>query len=178
MTRTSRAHGIAMGRMAMTVLIGTVALIDGCATAQSPISEPTAPDTSADALPLETQASADRLHEIAGCLLLYYSQYGQLPDTLDVLRDDATLACPPLVSPTSGKAYVYHRPPLPMGPRPGALLIHEPVPYASASQVFGEPVHWALLVDAEQGGASLGTQVIFVAAREIRTAQQRAQHRR
>jgi hypothetical protein len=120
--------------------------------------------------PLDTQASAARLHEIAGCLLLYHVKHGRLPQKLSALRDDPSLNCPPLVSPDNGKAYVYHNPPLHMAARPGALLIHDPGVYAPASESFGEPVHWALLIDDESLHGTLGTQVIFVAAREIQSA--------
>ena len=159
------------------VLIGALAWASGCQTTQTTArssADASPPREDGPVAPLDTQASAERLHEIAGSLLLYYVKHQKLPDKLTELTDDAALDCPPLVSPTSGQAYVYHHPPLPMRARPGALLIHEPAPYGPGSEAFDEPVHWAMLIDDRPGQTAPVTQVIFVAAREITEARRRA----
>ena len=171
--RPGRIHGPAV--LAAVVLIA----VQGCATTPSDRTTSTPPNAPPDAgraattesAPIDTQASAARLHEIAGSLLLYHVKYQRLPARLTELTDDPSLDCPPLVSPESGRPYVYHMPPRRLLGRPGALLIHDPTAYGPGSRQFGEPVHWALLIDQELASGPIGTQVIFVAAREIRAAE-------
>jgi len=96
-------------RLAWLVCCAAVlGLAAGCQSASSQVRKPC----------VEMDPCAERLHELCGHFLLYYSSHKHLPDNLDELRAQDPKSLPPLVCPASGKPYVYH-------PRPadGLLLL-------------------------------------------------------
>ena len=90
---------------------------------------------------------ADRLHQIAGHLLLYYSQKGKLPPTLAELQTETEGPgdLPPLVCPVSGKPYSYNPDGEDLPNRRGRVLVYD-----------SEPTHvgrrWGLVTPTETPG--------------------------
>ena len=98
---------------------------------------------------------ADRLHDLSGRLLLYYSLHQELPPTLDDLRGVDPAPMPPAVCPASGRPYVYNRAGLKIPGRDGLAVIYD-----------WSPVHagmrWCVLVEAAGPGEPLTARVIRV----------------
>jgi hypothetical protein len=105
---------------------------------------------------VEIDPCAERLHEICGHLLLYYSAAGTLPKNLADLRGASSDPLPPLVCPISGKPYVYNPEGLAVQGRRGRVVIYDAAP----------PIHggkrWAILADVGAGDKPLAARVILV----------------
>ena len=100
---------------------------------------------------------ADRLHDIAGHLLFYYSREGHLPDDLATLREQTPgpEKVPPFTCPISGEPYIYHRAGASVDGLRGELLAYD-----------SEPVHdgrrWALVMNRppERGSGPRDIRVV------------------
>jgi hypothetical protein len=111
-----------------------------------------------------TAPSAARLHAICGHVLEYYFLNKSLPPSLEDLRAVAT----PLVSPDSGKPYVYHQPSVKLAGRAGRLLVHDPT--EAEATVKGEPGTWAILITKPEGERYISTHVALIPTDEIDAA--------
>jgi hypothetical protein len=104
----------------------------------------------------ELDPCADRLHEICGNLLLYYSVSGTLPKGIADLKSVSSGPLPPLVCPVSGKPYVYNPVGLPAAAgRRGRLVIYDAEPSHSGKRC-------AILADIGAGDQPLSARVILV----------------
>ena len=103
----------------------------------------------------EFDPCADRLHEICGDLLLYYSAGGTLPKGLADLKSVSSGPLPPLVCPVSGKPYVYNPVGLPVAGRRGRLVIYDAEPSHSGKRC-------AILADVGAEDKPLSARVILV----------------
>ncbi|MCX5653260.1 MAG: hypothetical protein NTY65_01205 [Planctomycetota bacterium] len=104
---------------------------------------------------VETDPCADRLHEISGHLLLYYSTNGVLPDDLAGLNAATATPLPPLVCPTSGKPYVFSHEGLSVQGRRGRLVLYDTTPCHSGKR-------WAILAEVLAENQPLSARVILV----------------
>jgi hypothetical protein len=103
----------------------------------------------------ELDPCADRLHEISGRLLLYYSVAGKMPATLPDMKGVDSEPLPPLVCPVSGKPYVYNPVGLPIAGRRGRLVIYDAEPSHSGKRC-------AILADVGAEDKPLSARVILV----------------
>ncbi|HUT56430.1 MAG TPA: hypothetical protein VNA25_00995 [Phycisphaerae bacterium] len=98
---------------------------------------------------------ADRLHDICGQFLLYFSVEGEMPATLDDLNRMDSQTLPPLVCPISGKPYLYNKNGLRVPGRTGLLVLYD-----------AEPVHsgmrWGIMVEAGGAGQPLSGRVVLL----------------
>ena len=98
---------------------------------------------------------ADRLHDLCGQLLLYFSATGEMPATLDDLNRMDSQTLPPLVCPISGKPYLYNKDGLRVPGRAGLLVLYD-----------AEPVHsgmrWGIMVEAGGAGQPLSGRVVLL----------------
>lgn len=101
-----------------------------------------------------TDACAMRMHDISGYLLLYYTQYKRLPQTLEELAplaegdEEFSLVCP-----TSGKPYIF----VPQG-LGGAEQGRPLLMYEATSAHNG--IRWGMVADPTASGEPLMTYVI------------------
>ena len=107
---------------------------------------------------------AERLHDICGHLLLYYSTHGKLPPTPAELTSDDGLPLPPLVCPASGKPYVYNPDGVSIPNLPGRLVLYDPEPSHSG-------MRWGILVAPSADGASITARVILTDAAVPKSAE-------
>jgi len=95
---------------------------------------------------------ADRLHDISGRLLLYYSVRRQLPQRLADLSETSRAETLQLTCPVSGKPYVYTPEGLVVSGWPGRLIVHD-----------AQPCHtglcWGILAEAAKPGQPLVLRV-------------------
>jgi hypothetical protein len=101
------------------------------------------------------EACANRMQDILGQLLVYYSVTQQLPEVLEDLKNlDANI--PPLVCPVSGKPYIYNKNGLRVPSWPGLLVLYD-----------SEPTHaglrWGLFVQLGEPGQPLSGRPILLA---------------
>ena len=106
---------------------------------------------------------ADRLHDIAGHLLLYYSLNKRLPRTLDDLRAlGGSVESPSLDCPVSGKPYIYR--PEGLKVQAGRLVLYDAVPIHSA-------MRWGIIITEPKGDGPLAARVILLPERMIHAAE-------
>lgn len=121
------------------------ALGTGC---RMPAPAPPTPATGADIDPC-----AERLHDIAGQLLLYYAAHRELPERLDELVKTGSDSPLPLVCPLSGKPYAYSPEGLEVSGWPGRLIVYD-----------AEPCHagmrWGILAEPPRPGKPLVVRVV------------------
>ncbi len=103
---------------------------------------------------------AERLHNICGHLLLYYSTHRKLPPTLEGLHPTTGLPLPPLVCPVSEKPYVYDPDGVPIPNFPGRLVVYDPEPTHSG-------MRWGILVGASAGAPNITARVILVPEKDF-----------
>jgi len=98
---------------------------------------------------------AERLHDISGHLLIYYSANRRLPASLDELRALVGPDGPPLVCPLSGLPYTYD----PSGPevpgQPGRLLLYDSEPTHAGAR-------WGIVMAEPAGAAPLTSRVVLL----------------
>jgi len=126
---------------ALAILV--TAMAAGCET-----SAPQARRAGAEIVPC-----AERLHEICGHLLLYYSINGKLPERLADLKSTGPEPLPPLACPDSGKPYIYNRAGLAVPGRPGRLVLYDGGPCHSG-------MRWGILADVAADEQPLTTRVV------------------
>jgi len=112
---------------------------------------------------------ADRLHDLAGHLLVYYCLHGWLPPTLDDLSAAADPAqAPLLVCPASGEPYVYRPEGLAIEGQAARLVLYDAVPAHSG-------MGWAVACIEPTADGPLDTRVILLPGHVIRAAALQAQ---
>ena len=114
------------------------------------------PDSAAPASHSVLDPCAERLHEIAGRLLLYYSVNKRLPassDELNSMAGDGSAL--PLICPASGEAYLYRSQGLSVPGQPGKLVLYD----ATAAHHDGR---WGIVVSDNAPGSSLITRVVWI----------------
>jgi len=93
----------------------------GCRNLMAPTPQPSPRGTVAD-------PCGDRLQDLCGQLLRYYSEHRELPQSLaDLGKVGKEQPCP-TVCPVSGKSYVYDRSGLQVPGQPGQLIVYDPEP--------------------------------------------------
>jgi len=108
---------------------------------------------------------AERLHNISGCLLMYYARNKRLPRTLDDLRAEADPALlPPLVCPVSGKPYIYRPVGMPLQGQAGRLVLYDAVPIHSG-------MRWGVIVTEPKGDGPLAARVVLLSEQLIDAAE-------
>jgi len=136
--------------------LGLTALAAGCRTAAPTVRRPS----------VETDACAERLHDLCGRLLLHYSLHRRLPDTLEGLEAPARQVALPPVCPVSGKPYVYCPEGLHVPGRPGRLVLYDAAPSHSG-------MRWGVFVDPPEGGNQLITRVVLLPDELVASAEKR-----
>lgn len=108
----------------------------------------------ADGKPItNTDACANRMHELCGPLLLYYAQKHRLPKDLEELRQLPGVGdIPAFTCPVSGRPYVYDPSGLP-GTEPGSWVVL----YDPAASHSG--MRWAISITAKTASAPV-TKVV------------------
>ncbi len=141
-------------RAALVCWIGLAVLAAGCQTSEPPmVRRPS----------VRKDPCAERLHDLCGHLLLYYSTHGRLPPTLADLKPTGGLPLPPLVCPASEKPYVYDPTGLTIAHQPGRLVVYDPEPSHSG-------MRWGILVRKTTDGSSPTARVILVDEGEFTSA--------
>jgi len=100
---------------------------------------------------VQVDPCADRLHDICGDLLHYYSVHGNLPERLL----DAASGPQPALSltcPTSGKAYVYSATGIEIPGWPGRVVVHD-------AEACHSGVRWGILMETPQQGKAMVIRV-------------------
>ena len=103
-----------------------------------------------------TDPCADRLHELAGSLLHYYSRHGALPENLHGLQGMAgrgTLPAP--VCPVSGDPYIYRKNGVRLEDHVGKLVLYDAVP-AHAGMRLG-----VVLTTPKESGTMIAHVLLF-----------------
>ena len=102
-----------------------------------------------------TDPCAERLHDICGHLLLYYSLNRRLPDDLADLKSTDSGQLPPLVCPVSGRPYIYNPDGLPVPGRPGSLVLYDASPSHSG-------MRWGVLAGVAAESQPLAARVVLL----------------
>ena len=137
----------------MTIVVAT--LVAGCGSDGAPA--PSTDASIATAEPSAVDPCAERLHDLTGGLLLYYYQYGRLPESLAEVSAPG-LGLPVAECPTSGVPYAYDAEGIRLPERTERLILYEGV------QAHG-PYRWAVSVGEPDGSGQLQTKVIPVPER-------------
>jgi hypothetical protein len=137
------AGGVAVLAAALVAILAA-----GCQTS----AQRTTPSPHEDTL---TDPCADRLHDLCGRLLLYYSLRGEMPESLDDLASVDTAPMPPLVCPASGWAYAYNKDGLVLRGVPGRILVYDAVPAHGG-------MRWCIVADAAEPDQPLAARILQV----------------
>ena len=113
----------------------------------------TAPETRRPSL--QEDRCAQRLHDLSGRLLLYYSQGGRLPASLDALPPLDPANPTPAVCPASGRPYLYKPTGVSVPDHPGRLVLYDARPSHAG-------MRWGVFVDTAAGGGHLTARVLLV----------------
>jgi len=125
--------------------LALAAAVCGCRTATPEVRKPST----------EIDPCAERLHEVCGCLLLYYATHKGLPENLADLQGVTAGPLPPLVCPVSGKAYIYNRDGLEAPGRPGRLVLYDAAP-------THDGMRWAVSAEVSGTNRPLTARVILM----------------
>ena len=110
---------------------------------------------------VESDPCADRLHDLCGRLLLYYSAHAQLPEHLADLGGVGSDAAASLACPVSGKPYLYIPRGLPVPGWPGRLILHDAEPCHSGRR-------WGILAEPPRSREPLVVRVVRVPETAVR----------
>lgn len=139
----------------LAAVMTAAAILGGCQTPTRNIREPGS----------VIDPCADRLHDICGHLLLYYSLNKRLPRTLDDCRAHSDAAAvPPFTCPVSGKPYLYRPEGLALPGRTGRLVLYDATP-AHAE------MRWGILISQAHGGGPLTTRVLLIPEELVQAAE-------
>ena len=139
------------------------ALLIGCQP--TPAGPPKAVDISSAPLPTDrpptadetvaSDASATRLHDIVGVLLLYYIEHhNHMPDTLEQIKPYADVGTDlNFISPYSGQPYVYSSAGLYAAGQDRRIIIWDPVPNKSG-------IRWCVLMPRVEPGKPVVPEVV------------------
>ena len=149
--RSSRSARVPLLAALGCAAIGCAALVGGC---QVPAERERVP---------ALDACAERLHEISGRLLLYYSTHRRLPASLEALPAlRGAGAEPPRVCPVSGKAYLYRPEGLALPGGGGRLVVCDAAPSHSGGR-------WAIVLSREAPSAPLAARVVWLPETRMRS---------
>ena len=137
----------------LAVLPVAAALAAGC---QTPAPQP-------QPLSILADPCAERVHDICGRLLLYYSVHKRLPPTLEELSHGESLSSLPLVCPVSNKPYAYRPAGLSVPGRQGRLVLYDPEPSHAG-------MRWGILVGTPASGGLITANVILLSEKEFASA--------
>jgi hypothetical protein len=116
--------------------------------------------------PVQFDACAERLHDLCGQFLLYYSAHRKLPPTVADLAAAGSLSSAPPVCPVSRRPYVYNPSGLTVPGRKGRVVLYDAEPCHSG-------MRWGVLVDTPAGGGLITANVILLSENELISAEQR-----
>ena len=138
---------------ALAVMTVVVLLLGGCRA--TPTTKPATPSpaTPRPGVGSLTDPCPERLHEIAGPLLLYYATYQRLPPTLAALREVAPEEMPPPICPISQQPYAYRPEGLQLPGVPGNVIVYQPKKDPSG-------IRWAIVLGAPSPSQPLVPQVL------------------
>lgn len=139
----SRAKG-GLARCTALAAVAAAALLAGCQPAATP----------APATPPLAEACPERLHDLAGELLLYYGQHGELPARLEG-PDGAPPRCP-----VCGEPYVYDRAGVAVTNWPGRMIVYDAKPCHNGAR-------WGILIEAPDLSQPLKARVVRPAERTM-----------
>ncbi len=125
--------------------IGLTALAAGCQTAGPDVRRPS----------VEMDPCAERLHDVCGQLLLYYSLNRRLPETLEALATLDPQNPLPLVCPVSDRPYLYHPDGLRIAGWMGRLVLYDATPSHSG-------MRWGVFLDDAGDGRNLIARVVLL----------------
>lgn len=112
---------------------------------------------------------AERLHDICGLLLMYYSLHRSLPPSPADLKALGADEAPPLECPISGKPYRYDPEGMEIEGQDGRLVLYD-------AQACHSGMRWGIFCKPGAGGTVLSTRVILVPDRGVVRAE--SAHRR
>ncbi len=112
---------------------------------------------------VRTDPCAERLHDLCGRVLLYYSIHRKLPAAAAELASGGASPGPPLVCPVSGRPYVYVSEGVTVKGRPGRLILYD----AAATH---NGMRWGILVDRPTGRPNITARVILVSDKDLTAA--------
>jgi len=112
-----------------------------------------------------TDPCAERLHNLCGNLLLYYSAHKKLPPALEDLISAGSFSRSPAVCPVSNRPYVYDPAGLPLPKRRGRLVLYDPLPSHAK-------MRWGILVGPPAPGGLITANVVLVSEEELTAARE------
>ncbi len=118
--------------------------------------------TSAGQIPM-LDPCAERLHDIAGTLLLYCAATGDLPPDTAAIKHTGGEACPPLECPISKEPYVYNPAGLTIPGQPGLLVLYDATPSHNGKR-------WGLIVGQAVRNKPLEVRVILLPEKAVVTS--------
>jgi len=118
--------------------------------------EPVTPDTI-----VSTDPAAERLQDIGGFLLLYYSEQRQLPQSLDDLAQMPGGDSLDLTSPRTGTKFDYYPNGLWSSDHPNKCIV-------ACDPVAGGSIRWCLLMTPPANGAALVVTVVAIPEQNFR----------
>ena len=108
-----------------------------------------------------TDPCADRLHELAGSLLRYYSLHGTLPQDLrDLHRMAGQGILPRPVCPVSGEPYIYRKDGVVLEGQAGQLVLYDAVPAHAG-------MRWGVVITTAKEGGTMAAHVLLFADEPI-----------
>jgi len=106
---------------------------------------------------------AERLHDIAGTLLLYCAATGELPPDTAAIKRTGGEACPPLECPVSKEPYVYDPAGLSIPGQSGLLVLYDATPSHNGKR-------WGLIVGQAVRNKPLEVRVILLPDNAVATS--------
>jgi hypothetical protein len=111
----------------------------------------------------DSGSSAERLHDLSGPLLAYYSRNRRLPETLEELEPlGGAGPKPDFTSPSSGKPLVYTPSAVPPAGDDRRLVLYDPSPTPRRT-------YWAILMGYPRGNQPPATWVVELPEHALRT---------
>ncbi len=122
------------------------ALLVGCAPSTGPSARSTV-GPSEPAVPQGPDASAERLHDVCGSLLLFHASQGRLPDSLAELAAATGLEASRTLDPATGRPFAYARGGFAASAEGASVVVlAEPAP--------GAAVRWAVAFEPGRGAST------------------------
>ena len=113
------------------------------------------PEPTSTALIPMLDPCAERLHDIAGTLLLHCAATGELPPDTAAIKRAGGEACPPLECPVSREPYVYNPAGLSIPDQSGLLVLYDAKPSHNGKR-------WGLIVGQAVRNKPLEVRVILL----------------
>ena len=148
--------GRGFGVVRLAACLAAAALAGGCQT----------PSPAPPRANVQFDACAERLHDLCGDLLLYYSTHAKLPPALKDLSAGGSPSTSQIVCPVSGRPYVYKAAGRSLPGRQGRLVLYDPEPSHSG-------MRWGILVRTPASGGLMTANVILVSESDLASARKR-----